>query len=93
METYEKNPQVARTAAGNHYISVPLTASRIRDIEGTCSSAGYTALLSYFEAIVQTTPAPGTYYPVTPPTATAEAIIDLGVKTTRYTVSLRLLQI
>jgi len=93
METYENNPQVALTAAGNHYISGPLTASRIRDIEGTCSSAGYTALLSYFEAIVQTTPAAGTYYPVTPPTATAEAIIDLGVKTTRYTVSLRLLQI
>ena len=93
METYDNNPQVALTAAGNHYISGPLTASRIRDIEGTCSAAGWTDLLSWFEAIVQTTPAPNTYYPVTAPTATAEVIIDLGVKTTRYTVSLRLLQI
>lgn len=93
METYDNNPQVALTAAGKHYISGPLTASRIRDIEGTCSSAGWTALLSWFEDIVKTTPSSGTYYPVTPPTATAEALIDGGVKTTRYTVNLRLLRI
>lgn len=93
METYENNPQVALTAAGDHYISGPLTASKIRDIEGTTDTAGWEALLAWFEEIVQTTPTAGTWYPVTPPTATAEAVIDLGVKSTRYTVSLRLLEI
>jgi hypothetical protein len=93
METYDNNPQVALTAAGSHYISGPLTASRIRDIEGTTDTPGWEALLAWFEAIVQTTPSLGTYYPVSPPTATAEALLDQGVKSTRYTVSLRLLEI
>lgn len=93
METYDNNPQVALTAAGSHYISGPLTASRIRDIEGTTDTQGWEDLLAWFEAIVQTTPSTGTWYPVSAPTADAEAIIDLGVKTTRFTVSLRLLQI
>lgn len=93
METYDNNPQVALTAAGSHYISGPLTASRIRDIEGTCTTAGWEDLLTWFEAIVQTTPVVGTWFPASAPTATAEAVIDLGVKTTRYTVSLRLIQL
>lgn len=93
METYDNNPQVALTAAGSHYISGPLTASRVRDIEGTTNTAGWEALLAWFEAIVQTTPVVGTWYPASPPTATAEAVIDLGVKSTRYTVSLRLIQL
>jgi len=93
METYDNNPQVALTAAGSHYISGPLTASRIRDIEGTCDSQGWEDLLDWYEAIVQTTPVVGTWYPATAPTASAEVVIDLGVKTTRYTVTLRLIQI
>jgi hypothetical protein len=93
METYDNIPQVALTAAGSHYISGPLTASRIRDIEGTTDTPGWEALLAWFEEIVQTTPSLGTYYPVSPPTATAEALLDQGVKSTRYTVSLRLLEI
>ena len=93
METYDNNPQVALTAAGSHYISGPLTASRIRDIEGTCDSQGWEDLLDWYEAIVQTTPVVGTWYPATPPAASAEVVIDLGVKTTRYTVTLRLIQI
>lgn len=93
METYDNIPQVALTAAGNHYLSGPLTASRIRDIEGTTDATGWSELLTWFEAIVQTTPSPGTYFPVSPPTASAEALIEDGVKLTRYTVSIRLLEI
>jgi hypothetical protein len=93
METYDNSPQVALTAAGSHYISGPLTASRIQDIEGTCDATGWEDLLSWYEAIVQTTPVAGTWYPAAAPTATAEAVIDLGVKTTLYTVSLRLIQL
>lgn len=93
MQTYENNPQVALTVAGTHYISGPLTASRIRDIEGTTDTQGWEDLLAWFEAIVQTNPSAGTWYPVSAPTASAEVVIDLGVKSTLYTVSLRLLQI
>jgi len=93
METYENNPQVALTVAGSHYISGPLTASRIRDIEGTTYTEGWEDLLEWFEDIVQTTPEAATWFPITAPTASAEAVIEDGVKTTRYTVTLRLLQI
>lgn len=93
METYENNPQVALTVVGSHYISGPLTASRIRDIEGTTDTQGWEDLLAWFEAIVQTTPSTGTWYPVSAPSASAEAVVESGVKTTRYTVTLRLLQI
>lgn len=92
-ETYANTPQVQLTAAGNHYISGPLTASRIYDAEGETNSAGWTALLSWYEGIVQTTPAAGTWYPNTAPTASARGEIVSGIKTTIYTVSIQLIQL
>lgn len=92
-ETYANNPQVELTAAGRHYISGPLTASKIRDAEGETNSTGWTALLAWYEAIVQTRPARLTWYPYTVPTASARAEIINGVKETIYTVSIQLIQI
>jgi hypothetical protein len=92
-ETFDNIPQVQLTAAGNHYISGPLRASRLYDAEGETTSTGWTSLLSWYEAIVQTTPAVGTWYPYTAPTASARAEIQAGVKTTIYTASLQLIQI
>lgn len=92
-ETYANNPQVQLTAAGNHYISGPLTASRIYDAEGETNSTGWTNLLSWYEAIVQTTPSAGTWYPNSAPTASARAEIQSGVKTTIYTVTIQLIQL
>ena len=52
------------------------------------TAAGWAALQTWYEAIVQTTPAAGTYWPISPPEATGEVIIDGGAKATRYTVTM-----
>lgn len=92
-ETYANAPQVQLTAAGNHYISGPLTASRIHDAEGETDSSGWSGIQTWYEAIVQTTPSTGTWYPYSIPTASARAEIQSGVKTTIYTVTIQLIQI
>lgn len=91
MERYQEAPAPQLTAAGRHYISGPLGATQVRQINGTTNAAGWSAIRSWYEAIVQTTPAAGTWFPIGDgPSASAEAIVEAGVKTTRYTVSLTL---
>ena len=92
-ETYANPPQVQLTAAGNHYLSGPLTASRIYDAEGETNATGWTGIQTWYEAIVQTIPSSGTFFPFSVPTATARAEIQAGVKTTIYTVSVQLVEI
>ena len=92
-ETYKDSPSVQLTAAGKPYISGPLNAIRVRDIEGTCNTANWTALQNYYEAIVRATPAAGTYYPITAPAASATAKIVEGVKVTEYLVTIQLAQL
>jgi len=92
-ETYKDSPSVQLTAAGKPYISGPLNAIRVRDIEGTCNLTNWTALQNYYEAIVRATPAAGTYYPISSPSASATAKIVEGVKVTEYLVALQLAQL
>lgn len=85
---YQEAPALQLTAGGRHYVQGPLAATKTRKIRGTTDSAGWTALQAWYEAIVQTTPAAGTYWPVSAPEASGEVIISGGVKATRYTVTL-----
>ena len=87
METYQDTPQLQLTAAGGHYVSGPLTATRVRRIQGTTTSAGWTNVRSWYETSVAAVPALGAWYPISAPSATAEVIINAGVKETRYTVT------
>jgi hypothetical protein len=87
METYQDTPQLQLTASGTHYISGALTATRVRRIEGTTTSSGWTAVRSWYETSVAITPAAGAWYPISAPSATAEVIISGGAKSTRYTVT------
>ena len=87
METYQDTPQVQLTASGTHYISGPLTATRLRRIEGTTTSSGWTAVRSWYETTVAAIPSAGDWFPISAPTATAEVVIDGGVKSTVYTVT------
>lgn len=93
LETYDNVPQVSMTALGTHYVSGPPTATRVRDVEGTTDTSGWENILDWFETTVTSTPAQGSWFPVSAPTAVAEAVVDQGVKTTQYTVSIRLVQI
>lgn len=87
METYQDTPQLQLTASGTHYVSGALSATRVRRIEGTTTSSGWTAVRSWYESSVAAVPSTGDWYPISAPSATAEVIISGGAKSTRYTVT------
>lgn len=92
-ETYANGPSVSRAVSGGSYITGPLGATRLKVLEGTTTSAGWSAIRSWYEGLVATRPSVGTWFPVTPPTATAQVEVVNGVKGTKYTVSLTLAEI
>jgi hypothetical protein len=86
--TYQDVPQMQLTAAGTSYITGPLTATKVYALEGETNAAGWTALQTWFESTVGTTPAAGAYFPLGAPTATAANDVVNGLKVITYTVSL-----
>jgi len=92
-DTRQDGPQVAFTATGNSYITGPLKSHKIRQIEGYISSGTYANLLSWYDSTITSVPATGDWFPIAAPTATAEVIIDGGVKSTRYNVTMTVLEI
>lgn len=93
MLTRQDGPTVALTATGVSYVTGPLTAHTVRDIEGYISTGTFDDLLAWYDETIAAVPAATSYFPVTAPTATAEVIISGGAKTTRYNVTLTALQI
>ena len=89
-ETYTNNPQVQLAASGNHYISGALTASSVRDVEGTCDFQNWELLQQWYQYKVQ---GGSGWFPLSPPAATATAEIIDGIKTTIYTVTIQLIYI
>ena len=87
METRQDGPQVALTAGGTSYITGALAAHEVRQIEGYISSGTWSDLLSWYDTTVASVPSAGSWFPVSPPSATAEVIITGGAKATRYNVS------
>lgn len=93
METRQDGPSVALTATGVSYVTGPLTAHKVRQIEGYISSGTYSDLLSWYDTTIAAVPAATSWFPISAPTATAEVIISGGAKSTRYNVTLTALQI
>jgi hypothetical protein len=93
MDTRQDGPNVALTATGTSYVTGPLTAHKVRQIEGYLTTGTFEDVLSWYDTTIAAVPAASSYFPVTAPTATAEVIISGGVKSTRYTVQLTALQI
>jgi hypothetical protein len=93
MEGYQDGPELALLATGNHYLTGPLVVTRTRNIEGTTTSTGWGQVRTWYESIITTSPAPATWFPIGPPSAEAEAIVEGGVKSTRYTVSVTLAEV
>lgn len=87
-ETYQDNPEISLTTTGRSYIQGPLAATKVYAIEGTCSATDWDDVLDWYEEAVADRPAPGDYFPVTPPSATAANKIVDGVKVVEYTVSI-----
>jgi len=93
MNTRQNGPSVALTATGVSYVTGPLAAHKVRDIEGYLTTGTFDNVLSWYDETIAAVPAATSWFPVSAPTATAEVIIDGGVKSTRYTVTLTALQI
>jgi hypothetical protein len=93
MDTRQDGPTVALTATGTSYITGPLIAHKIRNVEGYITTGTFADLLSWYDETIAAVPAATSYFPITAPTATAEVIITGGVKATRYSVTLTVLQI
>jgi hypothetical protein len=93
MDTRQDGPAVALTATGVSYVTGPLVAHKIRNVEGFISTGSFDNLLSWYDETIAAVPAATSYFPITAPSATAEVIITGGVKATRYSVTLTVLQI
>jgi hypothetical protein len=93
MDTRQDGPNVALTATGVSYVTGPLRAHKVRQIEGYITTGTFDDVLSWYDSTIAAVPAASSYFPITAPSATAEVIISGGVKATRYTVQLTVLQI
>jgi hypothetical protein len=66
-EAYQDAPAMALTAGGHSYITGPLTATRVRQIEGDTDAAGWAAIQSWYETTIATAPSVGDWWPVSAP--------------------------
>lgn len=90
VDTFAQGPQLELTASGVHYVSGPLVPVKVRDIEGTTTESGWNQILAWYETTIASVPSAGSYFPTSPPVATAEQRIISGVSTTVYTVTIQL---
>jgi hypothetical protein len=93
MQAYQDGPVLELMATGSHYLTGPLVATRLREIAGTTTATGWDAVRAWYERILTINPAIGSWFPTSPPSATAEAVIEGGVKITRYTVTVTLAEV
>lgn len=93
MDTRRDGPAVSLTAAGTSYITGPLKAHKIRQIEGWISTGTYADLLTWWDGAIAAVPAVGSWFPVSEPNVSVEIDVTGGIKSTRYNVSLTALQI
>lgn len=88
-ETFQSVPTLELTAAGTSYVSGPLQAVDVEDIEGETDESGWDAIRDWFKTTMESTPSAGDWYPISVPTASAERRIVSGSPQTIYTVSLQ----
>jgi hypothetical protein len=92
-DTRQDGPTVALTATGTSLVTGALKAHKIRQVEGYLTGGTYANLLTWYDTTIRTSPATGAWFPIAAPTATAEAIVSGGVKSTRFAVQLTVLEI
>jgi hypothetical protein len=93
MLTRQDGPSVSLTATGVSYVTGALAAHKVRQIEGYLTTGSYDDVLSWYDETIAAIPSSTSWFPISPPSATAEVIISGGAKSTRYSVSLTALQI
>jgi hypothetical protein len=86
-ETYQDTPQMALTTTGRSYITGPLAATKVYQVEGITNATGWAGIQTWFEAAVQARPSAGDLFPISAPSASAANRIEGGLKVVEYTVS------
>ena len=89
-ETFQDVPQMQLTASGATYISGPFGVTTVREIEGTTDAAGWALVQAWVAATALATPAVGSYFPLSAPTASAENKVVDGLKVVQYTINISL---
>lgn len=92
-ESRNSGPSVSLTATGNTFITGALGSLNAKDIEGYTTDLTASSLMSWYDSVVSTSPAPGTWFPATAPTIRAEKVLVEGLVGTRYIVNVTLVQI
>jgi hypothetical protein len=90
---YAEGPQLRRAASGEVVINGPLGVVRAKRITGYTDGPGWAAVQTWYEATANAMPVRGTYYPASPPEMRQEIVLENGVKTTRYVISLELWEV
>jgi hypothetical protein len=94
LDGYDEGPQVELSAAGVHVIRGPLVPSRVRRVQGWTHTAGAGATVrSWYEGQISSTPAVGTYWPISPPVIEQVPVIVNGARVTRFIVTVELKEI
>jgi hypothetical protein len=65
----------------------------VHQVEGYLSTGTFDDLLAWYDETIAAVPLTGSWFPVSAPVPSAEALVINGVKSTRYNVSMTVLQI
>lgn len=90
--TYGDLPRPERTPAGNHVLTGPLVADRVREVQGWVTAAGKTALETWLETTIASQPTTGTWFPTSWSKPEAFLRTNAGVLTVAYRVNFTVLQ-
>ena len=97
LNGYREGPTVELTAAQTHFISGAQVIEKLRILEGyfeeDAQPNGLTQINTQYETDLVATPTTGQYYPISPPSYTAEKRTNAGVDTVRYTVSMQFIEV
>jgi len=94
LDGFDDGPSVELAATGAHVIRGPMLASRMQRVQGWTHTAGAAATIrSWYETIISTKPAVGTYFPVAPPVIEQTPVIVSGARVTRFLITVDLKQV
>jgi hypothetical protein len=88
IDSFAQGPSLELTAGGVHFVSGPLVAEKLQDIEGTGLVGDWNAIRAWYEATIKAVPARGSWFPISVPSASVEKKLVGGVRIDQYTVSL-----
>jgi hypothetical protein len=92
-DAFDDAPQLNLTAQGTHYLSGPTGITNVKDLAGYTDATGWNNLQYWYAEIIKQRPARNSWFPTTPPKASAENIITAGLKVIRYNVTLTLVKV